>query len=227
MVEHWRRERGPGSTRSMVINGLGAFCTAITLVVVLISKFAEGAWVTVLLIPVLLAVFTSVRAHYLTVGREVRSDAPLDAAHLEPPIALLPIRGWSAITRKALRIALKLTPDVYALHIAGDEQAVLDLEDTWQQRVRQPAIEAGVAAPRLIVIFSPFRQLYRPLLDVVTDLQRSHPGRDIAVIVPELVATKWYHYILHNQTAAIIKAYLLFSGLRRVVVVSVPWYLAD
>ena len=64
-------------------------------------------------------------------------------------------------------------------------------------------------------------------MDVVADLQRAHPGRDIAVIVPELVATKWYHYLLHNQTAAIIKAYLLFSGLRRVVVVSVPWYLTD
>jgi amino acid transporter len=227
MVEHWRRDRGPGSTRSMVINGLGAISTAVTLVVVLISKFVEGAWVTVLLIPVLLLVFLSVRAHYLSVGRQVRSDAPLDAAHLEPPVALLPIRGWSAITRKALRIALKLSPDVYALHIAGDEQAVLDLEDTWQQRVRQPSIESGVEPPRLIVIFSPFRRLYGPLIDVVNDLQRAHPARDIAVIVPELVATKWYHYLLHNQTASIIKAYLLFSGLRRVVVVSVPWYLND
>jgi hypothetical protein len=168
-----------------------------------------------------------VRAHYRTVGREVSSEAPLDATHLEPPIALLPIRGWSAITRKALRIAMKLSPDVYALHIAGDEQAVLELEDTWSQRVRQPALEAGVAAPRLIVIFSPFRQLYRPLTDVVTDLQTAHPGRDIAVIVPELVPTRWYHYLLHNQTASIIKAYLLFSGLRRVMVVSVPWYLAN
>lgn len=227
MVEHWRRERGPGSIRSMIINGLGATCTAITLGVVLVSKFAEGAWVTVLLIPVLLTVFLSVRSHYLAVGREVRCDDPLDAGHLESPIALLPIRGWSAITRKALRIALKLAPDVYALHIAGDEQAVLELEDTWQQRVRRPAEEARVTPPRLIVIFSPFRQLYRPLMQVVHDIQHAHPGRDIAVIVPELVPTKWYHYLLHNQTAAIIKAYLLLSGLRRVVVVSVPWYLAD
>jgi amino acid transporter len=227
MVEHWRRERGPGSTRSMVINGLGAICTAVTLVVVLVSKFIEGAWVTALLIPVILVVFLSVRAHYRTVAREVGSDAPLDAARLEPPVALLPIRGWSAITRKALRVALKLTPDVYALHIAGDEQAVLDLEDTWSQRVRQPAMEAGVNAPRLIVIFSPFRQLYGPLMQVVGDLQHAHPDRDIAVIVPELVATRWYHYLLHNQTAAVIKAYLLFSGLRRVIVVNVPWYLTE
>lgn len=225
MVEHWRRLGGPGSRRSMIINGVGAVCTAVTLVVVLVSKFTEGAWVTVLLIPVLLVVFVGVRAHYLSVAREVRSDAPLDAVNLEPPIALLPIRGWSAITRKALRIAMKVSPNVYVLHIAGDEQAVLDLEDTWGHRVREPSIEAGVEAPRLIVIFSPFRQLYSPLLQAVTDIQKAHPGRDVVVVVPELVATKWYHYLLHNQTAAVIKAYLLFSGLRRVVVLSVPWYL--
>lgn len=225
MVEYWRRQGGPGSRRSMIVNGLGAICTAVTLVVVLVSKFTEGAWVTVLLIPALLLVFIGVRAHYLNVAREVRSDAPLDAANLEPPIVLVPIRGWSAITRKALRIAMKVSSNVYVLHIAGDEQAVLDLEDTWAHRVRQPALEAGVDAPRLIVIFSPFRQLYAPLLQAVTDIQKAHPGRDVVVVVPELVATKWYHYLLHNQTAAVIKAYLHFSGLRRVAVLNVPWYL--
>ena len=227
MVQHWRKLGGPGSGRSMAINGLGAACTAVTLAVVLVSKFAEGAWITVLLVPTLLVMFVGVHVHYRTVAREVVTDTPLDATGLQPPIALLPIRGWSAITRKALRIAMKISSEVYVLHIAGDEQAVLDLEDTWSQRVRQPAQEAGVPAPRLIVIFSPFRQLYGPLMQVVNDLQRAHPGRDLAVIVPELVRTKWYHYILHNQTAAVIKAYLLFSGLRRVIIVNVPWYLSE
>jgi amino acid transporter len=227
MVEHWRKVGGPGAVRFMAINGLGAAGTATTLAVVLVSKFAEGAWVVVLLVPTLLALFAGVHAHYRHVAREVVTDEPLDACNLEPPVALLPIRGWSAITRKALRFALKISPEVYALHIAGDEQAVLELEDTWSQRVRQPALAAGVAAPRLIVIFSPFRRLYGPLLEVVNDLQRAHPKRDVAVIVPELVRTRWYQYLLHNQTAAVIKAYLLFSGLRRVVVVNVPWYLSE
>jgi amino acid transporter len=227
MVEHWRKLGGPGALRFMAINGLGAACTAVTLIVVLISKFAEGAWITVLLVPGLLLMFASVHAHYKTVAREVITDEPLDASGLKPPIALLPIRGWSAITRKALRMAMKISPEVYVLHIAGDEQTVLDLEDTWARRVRKPSQEAGVPAPQLIVIFSPFRQLYGPLMQVVADLQRAHPDRDLAVIVPELVATKWYHYILHNQTAAVIKAYLLFSGLRRVIVVNVPWYLCE
>ena len=168
------------------------------------------------------------RARPLPVGgREVATDAPLDASGLEPPLALLPIRGWSGITRKALRFALKISPEVYALHVADDERAMVALEDGWERNVREPARAAGLTPPRLIVIYSPYRRLYAPLKQVVSDLQRAHPGRDIAVIVPELVGTRWYHYVLHNQTAAVIKAYLLLSGFRRVVVVNVPWYLSE
>jgi hypothetical protein len=227
MVGHWRAEGGTHARTSMLVNGAGAVCTGITLVVVLVSKFADGAWIMMLLIPALLVVFVSVRSHYKTVGREVATSEPLDATGLAPPLALLPIRGWSAITRKALRVALKITPDVYALHVADDEKTMADLEDTWESRVQEPARAAGLPPPKLLVVYSPYRKLFAPLKQVVSDLQQSQPDRDIAVIVPELVATRWYHYVLHNQTAAVIKAYLLFSGFRRVIVVNVPWYLAE
>src|SRR5262249_28976950 len=111
--------------------------------------------------------------------------------------------------------------------VADDEATMAELEDTWEQRVREPAAAAGLVAPKLIVVYSPYRKLYPPLKQVVSDLQRAHPGRDLAVLVPELVPTRWYHYLLHNQTAAIIKAYLLFSGFQRDVVINVPWYLSE
>ncbi len=226
MVAHWRRAEGAHSGKAMAVNAAGAACTAVTLVVVLVSKFAEGAWITVLLLPCLLAVFLGVHRHYRTVGRELMSDLPLDAAGIKPPVVLLPIRGWSAITRKALRFALEIAPEVYALHIAGDEHAVLDLEDEWGRRVRDPALAAGITPPRLIVMYSPYRRLYAPLVATLADLQHAHPGRDIAVVIPELVGTRWYHYLLHNQTAVVIKGYLRFSDFRRVAVVSLPWYLS-
>jgi amino acid transporter len=226
MVAHWRRVGGRHAVRSMIFNAAGAACTAVTLVVVLVAKFTEGAWVMLLLIPALLVLFLSVRMHYQTVGRELACTAPLDASDLQPPLVLLPIRGWSAITRKALRFALKISPDVYALHVADDEKTMADLEDTWEHRVREPALAAGRPAPKLFIVYSPYRKLYAPLKQVVSDLQCKYPTRDLAVIVPELVATRWYHYLLHNQTATVIKAYLLFSGFRRVVVINVPWYLA-
>ncbi len=225
MVAHWRKVGGPGARASMAINAAGAACTAITLGVVLVSKFMEGAWVMMLLIPALLALFVGVHSHYQAVGREIATTEPLDARGLQAPVVLLPIRGWSAITRKALRFALKISSNVYVLHVADDERMMAELEDTWEQRVREPAAACGITPPKLIVVYSPYRKLYSPLKQVVTDLQRAHPRRDLAVIVPEMVATRWYHYLLHNQTAAIIKAYLLFSGFRRVVVINVPWYL--
>jgi amino acid transporter len=225
MVAHWRKVGGPHARASMAINAAGAVCTAVALLIVAVSKFVEGAWVIILLLPALLVVFWSVRRHYRNVARDVYSTAPLDATALQPPLVLLPIRGWSAITRKALRFAMKISPAIYALHVADDEKQMMELEDTWEHRVREPATAAGLPAPKLIVVYSPYRMLYAPLIQVVSDLQRAHPGRDLAVIVPELVATRWYHYLLHNQTAAIIKAYLLFSGFRRVVVINVPWYL--
>ena len=114
MVLHWKRDGGAHSGKAMAINATGAIGTAVTLVVVLVSKFVEGAWVTVLLIPGLLVLFTSVHAHYRFVGKQVASDEPLDVKALVPPLALVPIRGWSSITRKALRFALKISPDIYA-----------------------------------------------------------------------------------------------------------------
>jgi amino acid transporter len=226
MVAHWRKAGGPHARKSMAINAAGAVCTGVTLVIVLVSKFAEGGWVMLILIPLFLTLFVGVRKHYLAVGREVASAAPLNADNLAPPMVLLPIRGWSGITRKALRFALKISSDIYALHVADDPETMANLEDTWEERVVEPAKAAGLLPPKLIIVYSPYRKLYAPLKQVVADLQRAHPGRDLAVIVPELVATRWYHYLLHNQTAAIIKAYLLLSGFRRVVVINVPWYLS-
>ena len=163
MVEHWRKVRGGGSGLAMAINAAGATCTAATLVVVLVSKFAEGAWVMVLLVPGLLALFRAVHAHYRTVAAEVASDVPLDVDRLEPPLVLVPIRGWSGITRKALRFALKVSPEVYALHIAADERAMVGLEDGWDRNVREPAIRGGLEPPRLIVVYSPYRPALWPL----------------------------------------------------------------
>ena len=225
MVAHWRRVGGRHAQWSIAINAAGTLCTAVTLIVVLVSKFVDGAWITTLIIPVLLVLFASVRSHYRSVASEVASTAPLDACDLQPPVVLLPIRGWSGITRKALRFALKISRDVFALHVADDEKTMADLEDTWEDRVCKPATAAGLPTPKLLVVYSPYRKLYAPLKQAVSDLQRAYPNRDVAVIVPELVSTRWYHYLLHNQTAAVIKAYLLFSGFRRVVVINVPWYL--
>jgi hypothetical protein len=169
--------------------------------------------------------FVGVSRHYRTVARELSTTEALNARDLQPPLVVVLVRGWSRITRKALRVAMRISPDIYALHIAFDANRLKALEEEWARFVVDPCQEAGVTAPKLVVVPSPYRRLYGPLMEFLTMMERTHPGRPIAVIVPELVERRWYHYLLHNQTAAVIKGYLYFSGLERVSVVNVPWYL--
>src|SRR5262249_55051835 len=175
MVAHWREVGGPGARGAVAINAAGAACTAGALRVVLGFQFAGGAGGMLLLFSGVLVVFLGVGAPRPARGREVASTAPLDATALKPPLVLLPIRGWSAITRKALRFALKISPEIYALHVADDEKTMADLEDTWGHRVHEPATAAGLPTPKLIVIYSPYRKLYSPPEKAIPDRHPATP----------------------------------------------------
>jgi amino acid transporter len=227
MVAHWWKLGGRRARLAMFVNGLGAIGTTVALVVILVAKFTDGAWVTVVLVLGLMVAFAAMRRHYYYLGLELRTEEPLDPRGLEPPLVLVLVRGWSRITRKALRMAMRISPEVYALHIAADELRLQALEEDWGKFVSDPCHAAGVPAPKLVVVTAPYRQLYAPLIEFLVELGKTHPNRPITVVVPELVERRWYHYFLHNQTAAIIKGYLYFSGLERVSVLNVPWYCRD
>jgi amino acid transporter len=227
MVAHWLKTGGRGARVAAVVNGIGAIGTSITLVVVLVAKFIDGAWVTVALLGGIVFLFFWVNRHYRLVARQLATDEPLNLQGLRPPLTVVLVRGWSRITRKALRIALQISPDVYALHIAFDEIRLRDLEDEWARFVANPCQEAEVRVPKLVIVPSPYRRLYGPLLEFITDLDKSLPGRQIAIVIPELVERRWYHTLLHNHAATFIKGFLYFSGLKRVTVINVPWYLKD
>jgi len=226
MVGHWRRVGGPGARRSMLVNGLGAVATAGTVIVVLAAKFVEGAWVTMLLIPGLLLVMKSVQHHYRRVARETRCSTALELDHLSPPLVILPIQGWNNLTKKALRFALTISPDIQAVHVDLGEGGG-SLRKEWGKFVEQPARKAGLPAPRLVLLPSPYRRVLTPIVDYVLEAERKSPDRQIAVIIPELVERRWYQHLLHNKRAAVLKALLLLKGDQRIVVINVPWYLED
>jgi len=226
MVVHWKKQRAPGTWRSILVNGLGATATAVTLLVVLAAKFLEGAWVTVLLIPSLLAIMLSVHRHYARVAAELELKTPLDLTHLNPPLVVVPIQGWNKIAQKGLRFAINMSTDVYVLQVKVGEH-IEDLRPRWCQWVERPMQELGLPVPHLRVMESPYRQIFRPILDFINDLAEKNPERHIAVLVPELVEGHWYHYLLHNQRAALLKGLLLVKGNRKINVINVPWYLAE
>jgi len=224
MVGHWRRNPGRGAGRSMLINGLGAAATGVTLVVVLVAKFTSGAWVSVLLIAGMMSAMMWVHRHYDQVTEEVRCPSPLQIEHLGPPIVIVPIQSWSLISQRAMEFALTLSPEIHAVHV-GTEEETNALQDNWNRLVAQPVAQAGGTPPNLVNLASPFRLIIKPILDYVLDMELNNPGRQIAVIVPELVERHWYHYPLHNQRAELLKALLLVKGSRNIVLINVPWYI--
>ena len=226
MVAHWRPIGGKRSRRSMYVNGLGAVATATTVGVVTVSKFAEGAWVTTLLIPAIMILMISVRRHYDRVEAETANPVPLDLSGLREPLVIVPILHWNKIAQKGLRFALNLSADLHALHIDSGE-GTNDFRKNWSRFVEEPTKKAGLPTPKLVILKSPYRYVITPILDYVLDLERKNPDRQIAVLIPELVERHWYYYFLHNQRAQWLKALLLLKGNQRVIVITVPWYLSS
>jgi amino acid transporter len=225
MVMHWKRAGGAGAGRSMLINCIGAATTGATVLVVLAAKFIAGAWVTVLLIPALLVFMLGVRRHYAAVASEIQLATPLNLKHLVPPIVIVPMNGWSKIAEKALRVAMLLSNEIHVLQVKNSDKAE-DLTSKWCFLVEDPALELGVLPPKLTVVQSPYRLLFRPILTFIEKIEREHPDRYIAILVPELIERHWSHYFLHNQRAAVLKALLLVKGNQRISVINVPWYIA-
>jgi hypothetical protein len=224
MVAHWRRVRGQGATHSMIVNGLGAVATGVTLVVVLVAKFTSGAWVSALLIGLIVATMMWVRRHYDSVAAETACDSPLDVGTIQPPLVIVTIQNWGKIAQRALQFGLSLSPDLRAVHVAMEDEADT-LREQWRTDVELPVTQAGRAAPELILLPSPYRLVLRPILEYVLKVEQEEPGRQIAIIVPELVEKHWYHYPLHNQRAELLKALLLLHGSQRIVLINVPWYI--
>jgi amino acid transporter len=226
MVMHWRRAGDSPHRASMFINGLGAVATGVTLVIVLVAKFAQGAWVMTLLVPGLLAVFGGVRRHYHRTSIEIANPAPLDVSNVQTPIVIIPMREWNKMSQKGLRFALKLSTEIYVVQIRTGNASEDDLQQRWAEYVECPTRKNGFATPVLVTVPSPYRHVFNPLHEFILRMKNEHPDRQIAVLIPELVARRWYHHFLHNKRAAMLKAMLLVRGDEDIVVVNVPWYLS-
>lgn len=224
MVLHWRKNRGAGWVRSAFVNGLGGVVTGITTVVVLVAKFSQGAWITLIFIPFTIACFVMVRRHYHSVAMAMSCRAPVDVAGLSrPPIAVLAIDHWSNMTRQGIEFAARLSPEVIAIHVEPGEHYEL-LRGEWDLYVEKPFRDAGREPPKLHVLPSPYRFVIIPIVQFVIELSRKDPTREIVVVIPELVEDRWYEYFLHNQRGRLLEWALLARGNERIFTVSAPWY---
>ncbi len=220
MVVHWHRNRGPHWLKSALVNGLGALVTGITVIVVLVAKFVEGAWITLLFIPLTIVLFTVVRRHYHAIKVLTTSKIPIHLPNpSQPPIAVIPIDRWSNITREGIQFALRLSPDILALHVDPAENSEL-LHADWERYVEAPFRAEGKEPPKLEVLPSPYRFIIIPIVQFILDLSEKHPDRRIIVVIPELVEDRWFEYFLHNQRGRLLEWVLLAHGNERIFTVT-------
>jgi len=214
MVIHWRKTQEPGWQTSALINGFGALVTGIVLLVVAVTKTLEGAWIVLLLIPLIVAVFKATYRHY----EHVASELTLKGYEPQPRVhntVLIPIGGLQRAVVEALRYAETLSDDVRAIYVDVNPAQTEQLRKAWA---------AWGGRVRLIVLPSPFRSLMEPLLEYIGQATSEKANDYVTVILPEFVPARWWQHLLHNQTSLLIKGALLFKP--NIVVTSVPFHLS-
>lgn len=227
MVRHWHRNGGASARRAVLVNAIGAVATGTTLVVVTVSKFVEGAWITILIVPAFLALYIAIRRTFDRIDLETDVGGPLQLDEPPPPIVVVPLKSLDRVARKSLRFAITISPDVHVVNVLTQEPDLENLRTRWREYVERPVEQAGFAPPKLVVLSSSFREFFGPVLRYVRQLAAQHPRRYVAVVVPELVQRRWYHLFLHSHRATLLKAMLLWRGGPRVIVINTPWYLRD
>ena len=215
MVRRWYSTRSPRWKKSIVINAVGAVATFIVLCVFIATKFIHGAWIVVVVIPLLVLLFREIHEHYVDVAKQLSING-LEQLHPIRHSVVVPISGLHRGTITALEYAKSISRDnhVTAVYVDFEEEATAKLRQKWDRW------GAGV---RLVVLPSPYRELTRPLLKYIKRLERQEHDDVITVVLPEFIPAKWWQHILHNQSSLLLKGALLFR--ENVIVTSVPYHL--
>ena len=215
MVRHWWVERTPGWRHRLAINGVGATATATVTLIIAVTKFTHGAWIVVLVIPMLVATFIAMSRHYEEVAEGLSLegfDSPPEFHHT----VLVLVGDVHRGVVRAVQYARTLAPTavVRGVYVETDPARTARIEEKWSRW--------GLGVP-LVVLTSPYRSLLRPLLDYIEQIQARGEDQIVTVVLPEFLPRKWWQHILHNQTALLVKGALLFR--RNIVVADVPYLL--
>jgi len=216
MVRHWLKLKGERpKPHHILLNALGAVTTGIVTIVIAVSKFTHGAWMVIVLIPLIVLGLLRIRRHYEEVGKKLTLEGARRPRIGKNPVVVL-VAGIHRGTVEALEYAKSISPNVTALTV--------DLDPTQTTKLRLKWAEWEPDIP-LVVLESPYRSILRPLLEYIDRMEKQGEGRYLTVVIPEFVPSHWWAHFLHNQTALLIKAALLFKPGK--VSVSVPYHLGD
>lgn len=217
-LHHWRH-REPKWRQGLALNAIGATATGIVAAIVAITKFTHGAWLVIIILPILVAVFKTIRRHYDSISKELAILPQWSLAPIEEPLVIIPISGFHQGVLQAIQYAQEISKDVRVCIVNINEGSTQRVKDSWDKNINpnDPNL------PQLIILESPYRSVIYPLLDYMNELEKNYPHRTITVIIPEFITKKFWHNLLHNQTALVLKARLRFVEKR--VVISIGYHL--
>ncbi|MEK7203954.1 MAG: APC family permease [candidate division NC10 bacterium] len=213
MVLHWWRERGARWRTHAATNALGAITTAVVVVVIGVSKFVHGAWIVIIVTPLMVLGFLAVRRHYETLRRQLNLNGFSPPKLGRHPVVVL-VAGIHRGVVTALSYARAISPNVTAITV--------DLDPTATSRLRMQWGEWAPDVP-LVVLDSPYRSVLLPVLNYIDQMEKQREGAYMTIILPEFIPARWWQHLLHNQTALLIKGALLFR--RGKVAISIPYHL--
>jgi len=217
LVRRWRRLRSPGWQWRAALNLLGATVTGLVLVIVLVAKASEGAWLVVLVIPVIVSLLLAIHRHYMRMQDALvieRLDEEVPA--VRPPVVIVPVGRLDRASARAVAFARSISPAVVAVHVATSKESAREFRKRWEHWAGRVPLE---------IIESPYRSLVPPLLRYIEALQAKEPERPITVVIASFVPHSWWEWLLHSQTALRLKASLLFRP--NTIVIDVPYHFDD
>lgn len=215
MVMHWLRKKGAGWIKGIIINGLGTVTTGIVLLVIAVEKFEHGAWIVLVAIPALVLLTQKIHEHYVVVAEQLRVTSCLTPDNVyRHHTVIIPISGIQQAVINAIKYGKALSDDVTAVYVYIDPVETQKMKAKWDEHCM------GV---KLEILHSPYRSVTEPIMDYIESIREKYKDGVITVVLPEFVPMKWWHHLLHNQTALFLKGILLFK--KGVVSTSVPFHL--
>lgn len=217
MVIHWYKSKEAGWRTNIMVNGFGATLSGIVLLVLATTKFVHGAWIVIVLIPLLVLTLLKIHKHYLDIAKKLRVDDDHICEHPEHIKVIVPVATFTRVVVNTIEYATSISNDVTAVHIVLDEEKSEKLRARWDEYY--PNIP-------LVITISPYRAFLAPLLDYLDGIEKSmKPHELIMVLIPEFITHKWWQYFLHNQSGWILKSVLFFN--KSFVIASVPYHLSE
>ncbi|KZM54295.1 hypothetical protein P9246_08595 [Aeribacillus pallidus] len=218
MIKKIWKEKSKSNMATLLIIITGTIATGLVTIITVIAKFTHGAWLVIVAIPLIVVLFNKIHAHYETLAQQLKLDKSdrTETKEIVTPKVIIPISGISKVVDQSVQYTKSISDDITAITIVFAEEEEQKIRDKWYKLY--PDIE-------LKIIYSPYRTILSPLLDYINKVEKETKGATITILMPQFIVKKWWHTLLHNQTAIFLRFFLILK--KDIVIATLPYHLKE